>query len=522
MATYVVDPGGTGDYLSLAACITGLAGDRAGEAIVIQFHSSDGSADTSQVIISGITNYSSFLIEPHASHNRPGAKWDANEYRLTVSVQFGAVVYPQIDNVVIDGLQIEQTSSLSPARGILLTLIPSTVTVKNCYVRYTNASQATDGAGIHYRDDVGTYHIVNNTIEGFYEGIFAAGIGAGSEINAYNNTIIDCVGYGGYFSGAPVSAATLNVKNNIIAGSGTQDYFTDTGINVTLSEVTNSTSDTSSPTVGLQSITPTFVDSANGDYHLVIGDTSFIGAATDLSADAFFPFNADSDLDVRSSWDLGADEIGALSVDFIPSGNVPYEPTLIVNQTLSADFISTGYSIYEPGVVNFGTIDVDFISTGNALYEPTLTQSEVANSWFNQSWWRSPYWGTGWWGTRAVITDQTIASTASLYEPTLTPGAVSISVDFISTGYSIYEPTLSVENVVQAPFISSTETLYEPSLTVVLDQTITVDYLNNPSVLFVPAVKKETIIDGVDSLVISTNYQSKTLYCSPSNGWFTI
>lgn len=32
----------------------------------------------------------------------------------------------------------------------------------------------------------------------------------------------------------------------------------------------------------------------------------------------------------------------------------------------------------------------------------------------------------------------------------------------------------------------------------------------------------ELDIDGSKSLVISTNYQSKTLYCSPDSGWFTI
>jgi hypothetical protein len=210
--------------------------------------------------------------------------------------------------------------------------------------------------------------------------------------------------------------------------------------------------------------------------------------------------------------------------ELIVSTSGLFEPNLKLNQTLSADFISTNYSIFEPGVVNFGTLSVDFIASEESLFEPDVTQTEVGDSWFSGRW-KSPTYrgqGTPWWGASDnAARPDTILTSALLYPPTLTAGEVTISVDFISTTQNIYEPTLSVADVVAAPFISSTETLYEPSVTAVLDQTLLVDHLNNPTALFVPALAKNTTIDGSDSLVISTNYQSKTLYSRP-DGWFTI
>jgi Putative Ig domain. len=60
----------------------------------------------------------------------------------------------------------------------------------------------------------------------------------------------------------------------------------------------------------------TFVDSANGNYHLASTDTAAIARGTDLHADATYPFNWDVDLQTRpnGSWDVGFDQYAATCV----------------------------------------------------------------------------------------------------------------------------------------------------------------------------------------------------------------
>jgi len=213
---------------------------------------------------------------------------------------------------------------------------------------------------------------------------------------------------------------------------------------------------------------------------------------------------------------------GIISADFIAPGSTLYGPGLVLDTTLSADFIAPSSELYAPSVDRFGTISVDYIPPSSSLSEPVLYQSEVANTWFNEHWWRSPYFGTGWWGARLVATADTIASTASLSEPTLTPGEISISADFISTAHALYEPGVSVDGVIAAPFISSTENVFAPSVIAQSVQPLAVGFISSVSSVYDPSVVNDSssLIDGQSSLVISTNYQSKTLY--NNNGYFTI
>lgn len=211
-----------------------------------------------------------------------------------------------------------------------------------------------------------------------------------------------------------------------------------------------------------------------------------------------------------------------VEADFISSGNNLYEPAVKLDQTLSADYISTGNNLYEPSVELEGGLSVDYISTGNNLYEPTLLQSEQANSWRNAVWFKSPTYGSGWWGEVTVATADFIDNTTQLYNPTL-GGSITTDIDFISNVEALYEPTLSLDDVIACPHISSTAQLYEPGVSA-FQQTLSLDYIGSSNQLYEPSVNSDRsfTIDGAASLVISTNYQSKTLYCGGANGWFTI
>lgn len=216
-----------------------------------------------------------------------------------------------------------------------------------------------------------------------------------------------------------------------------------------------------------------------------------------------------------------------VATDFISSGNSLHEPSLKLDQTLSADFIASESNLYEPSVGDSGLISLDFIASGSALFEPSLHQSEVANATYNASWYKSPTYGANWYppvGSEPTATTcDFILSGNVQYEPSVT-SSIAISVDFIGSGANLYEPGLSIPDVAACPFIPSTEAVYEPSVIAVADQTLLLDYIVPTVDIYEPTLSADVAnnIDGSSELVISTDYQSKTLYCSPDRGWFTI
>lgn len=65
----------------------------------------------------------------------------------------------------------------------------------------------------------------------------------------------------------------------------------------------------SQTTCTAEDATPTYVDSANDDFHLASNDTVCINNGTDLSGDANYAFDDDIDFQTRTgSWDIGMDE----------------------------------------------------------------------------------------------------------------------------------------------------------------------------------------------------------------------
>lgn len=255
--------------------------------------------------------------------------------------------------------------------------------------------------------------------------------------------------------------------------------------------------------------------------------TQGIGAFTQINTGQYVgvaEWSAASQVSTYDNFTGGA--LSNLSVDFIATTSELFEPSLILDVTLSSDFISATSELFEPSVNIEGSLAVDFISSAEALFEPSVHTGELANAWFNEKWFQSPFFGTGWFGTSNIVTAGFINSTSQSFEPTVSPGAVTLSVDFIASTSTTYQPLLNITGDIAVPLISSTEALYQPSVIGAAVQTLSVALIVPTNVLYPPTsalvIPEANIIDGIGSLTISTNYQSKTLYCSPSNGWFTI
>jgi len=121
---------------------------------------------------------------------------------------------------------------------------------------------------------------------------------------AYNNTIIGAKNKGINIGDAD-STFNAHVKNNIIEHAGSGVCY-DLG-SATVTSATNISSDTTSPQVGLRSITLTLDDRGTFFYALDAADSSAINGGTDLSADGQLAFSTDILNATRSStWEIGA------------------------------------------------------------------------------------------------------------------------------------------------------------------------------------------------------------------------
>lgn len=127
--------------------------------------------------------------------------------------------------------------------------------------------------------------------------------GAGNTCYIYNCTIIDSGDDGIHYSNG-----TCVCKNVLITGSAASDFKAGT---YTGSD-SNASGDATAPgTNNRINQTFTFANAAGNDYHLASSDAGAMEFGANLSADAFFAFDDDIDLDTRPigpNWDIGFDE----------------------------------------------------------------------------------------------------------------------------------------------------------------------------------------------------------------------
>lgn len=124
-------------------------------------------------------------------------------------------------------------------------------------------------------------------------------------------------------------------------------------------------------------------------------------------------------------------------------------------------------------------INGNFISSGSTLYQPSVS-------------------------TGAVNIDANfISSTATLNEPSVSVGAVNIDANFISTNTALYEPSISVGSVgIEASTITSTANVYEPSVGA-WAVNIDANAIASGSTLYEPSL-------GTGAVDISANFISST------------
>ena len=253
-----------------------------------------------------------------------GAKWDSALYRLVVTPGYNAGVLSigKVVHLTLQDLQVEATGGLDG--GVVALKFGDfawDVNIVRGFYRQTGTTGAYDAATRVISNAAGdttafVLRCQNVTVVAADAVPFRTNGNdstAGTVI-AYNCTIVNRGATGrDVLRFNKGTGGTFRFKNVLLQGvSGGGGNYTPGNQNAT-ETATILTTDTSSPTAGLQSKTCTFVDAVNWDYHEVAGDPS-IAAGTDLHADTYYAFANDCDGVARvAPWDVGADQIAAAS-----------------------------------------------------------------------------------------------------------------------------------------------------------------------------------------------------------------
>lgn len=319
--------GGTAAYASLSAAeaalrqnLTGVTcdvNDEDGNAyIALDILCTGSSADTSTVDFSSGTwaTDATHRIRVRLNGTGAGAKWDDTIYRIVASRagNDGVILLGAALHLTLQDLQLENTVALaSQACGVRMGA-DGDLRIIGGFIRSTGADGGTPSVwsqGINLGGAGTAYKLrMRNVVVAMRDGRCVLGGSyntADTVVYVYNCTFINrsATSRDVYSLSGGNNAGEYRHKNLIIQGPGTTNYV-GAAYDEKLTILTQDTTGTS----GLQSKTLTFVDATNWDYHLASGDTDAIGAATDLSADSYWPFSVDGDGTTRSSWDVGADE----------------------------------------------------------------------------------------------------------------------------------------------------------------------------------------------------------------------
>lgn len=95
--------------------------------------------------------------------------------------------------------------------------------------------------------------------------------------------------------------------------------------------------------------------------------------------------------------------------------------------------------------------------------------------------------GTASGGSSQTITPGHIASSATVYGPTVTPGAVTVTPDHLASSTAVYAPTLLTTDIVTPDFIATSGTVYDPTVAL-LGTTVTSGFIATASTTFSPTL----------------------------------
>lgn len=253
-------------------------------------------ADTNAVTILGWTTGADNYIEVRtAGSARHAGKWDETKYRLSVT---NAACHVNEDYVRIDGLQIGFAGTAN-SYALRFSNIGAAnyLVVRNCLLKSTAPS------GTHYAVYLNDPDINSHVYNVVAFGNWNSGIIADALSSA---AIMNCTVYGA--TNGFRQAGGLGVTNCIAQACYNGFY--------TVTNALNNCSDIQSdaPGSGSRTGTVSFVDIANGDFHLQASDT----IAKDYGADLSGSFTTDIDGETRSgTWDIGADEVMSTSTPLL-------------------------------------------------------------------------------------------------------------------------------------------------------------------------------------------------------------
>ena len=311
--TKIVDPGGTGDYTSLAAAIAGERTARANlvsrdEQLTFQCICTNGQADMggSAVIYDFITDGSHFIkvIVPDLyKHN--GTYQTGNKYRL--EPPSGRAFAADQNFIWIENLQANSIGSTScydlhsydgnNPDGWLI--------ARNCIGKGT--SQGTGfNIGGPYQAILGNRYLINCLVYDKSEGFRLADWDQDIFIYLYNCNVHNCYyGFNGFnYTGGKNVCKNCIYQREDSGGAGYRYIDTTESSN-------NISSTTDAPGANaLNSVVPAFLDIDNDDYRLSPADTIAKGSGINLSNDSIYPFNFDVQNNFRGSvWDRGFSQV---------------------------------------------------------------------------------------------------------------------------------------------------------------------------------------------------------------------
>jgi hypothetical protein len=272
--------------------------------------------DTTRVTIDNWTTtadnyikiYTPYLASEVGTSQRHKGKWDESKYSLQNNDNGDAILI-NTNYTVVDGLQVYYYNGGYMA----IDIVGGGVKIINNII---NPSQnANNVHGVYFNFPISSGYAYNNIIYNADDCLTAGG-----EVDVvfyfYNNTLYNCA------SGIFASYATVKAKNNL-ANNCSTCFNTYSSGNFTGSS-NNISSDTTAP--GTNSKTKAavqFVNAANKDFHLRVGDSAARGGGANLTNDSDLPFSTDIDNESRpetGAWDIGADEVARTTVINSPRG----------------------------------------------------------------------------------------------------------------------------------------------------------------------------------------------------------
>lgn len=308
MANYYLDTdviGGLGDgsswanaFASLSAAISGLSLTEDST-----LYCSGATADTSAVVISGVTNGYKLTIQAAEGDEALKTGWDTSRYHMSVSSGNSAITCNE-DYVEIIGLQIEAYDANSQS---FYTISAVTTLINAC--RFKGDSNS-GNRSIVVNASAADVTVTNCIIENASDGLICWN----GNLEIYNTIV-----YASYYDGIEYDSGTGIVKNCAVFSTNTTDFDIDPGATVTLDYNASDDGD------GTNSISPSgsdwtneFADPANGDFTL-LNTGNLFEAGVGPSTDSNVP-TTDIDGTTRSgtTCSIGADEYETSGSTLLP------------------------------------------------------------------------------------------------------------------------------------------------------------------------------------------------------------